>query len=34
VIITIVGFPADVEEVYLGDKGILNHAKKNPLLLI
>ncbi|MFH2090895.1 MAG: NAD(P)-dependent oxidoreductase [Pseudomonadota bacterium] len=26
VIITIVGFPKDVEEVYLGDGGILNHA--------
>ncbi len=27
VIITIVGFPADVEQIYLGDGGILNHAK-------
>ena len=27
VIITIVGYPADVEEVYLGADGILNHAK-------
>lgn len=27
VIITIVGFPADVEEVYLNEQGILNHAK-------
>lgn len=26
-IITIVGFPKDVEEVYFGDEGILNHAK-------
>ncbi len=28
VIITIVGFPADVESVYLDKSGILNHAKK------
>ena len=27
VIITMVGYPADVEEIYLGDKGIINHAK-------
>ncbi|ADU32373.1 NAD(P)-dependent oxidoreductase [Evansella cellulosilytica] len=27
VIITIVGYPTDVEEVYLGTKGILNNAK-------
>ena len=27
VIITIVGYPTDVEEVYLGAEGILNHAK-------
>ena len=27
IIITIVGFPNDVEEVYLSDSGILNHAK-------
>ena len=33
VIITIVGFPADVEEVYLGDKGILNHAKKDSIVI-
>ena len=33
VIITIVGFPADVEEVYLGDKGILNHAKKESIVI-
>lgn len=26
VIITMVGYPSDVEEVYLGDNGILNHA--------
>lgn len=28
VIITIVGYPKDVEEVYLGENGILNNAKK------
>jgi 3-hydroxyisobutyrate dehydrogenase len=33
VIITMVGFPADVEEVYLGDKGILNHACKGALVI-
>ncbi|WP_299982069.1 NAD(P)-dependent oxidoreductase [Desulfobacula sp.] len=33
VIITIVGFPADVEEVYLGEKGILNHAKKGTVVI-
>ncbi len=33
VIITIVGFPADVEEVYLGEKGILNHAKKGTIVI-
>lgn len=27
VIITIVGYPADVEEVYLGVNGILHHAR-------
>lgn len=26
-VITMVGFPKDVEEVYFGDEGILNHAK-------
>ncbi len=33
VIITIVGFPADVENVYLGDKGILNHATKGTIVI-
>lgn len=33
VIITIVGFPADVEEVYLGDKGILNHAAEGTIVM-
>ncbi|MBU8909658.1 MAG: NAD(P)-dependent oxidoreductase [Desulfobacterales bacterium] len=33
VIITIVGFPADVEEVYLGEGGILNHAQKGTIVI-
>jgi 3-hydroxyisobutyrate dehydrogenase len=33
VIITMVGFPRDVEEVYLGEQGILNHAKPNSCLI-
>ncbi|MBW2654720.1 MAG: NAD(P)-dependent oxidoreductase, partial [Deltaproteobacteria bacterium] len=33
VIITIVGFPADVEEVYLGKNGILNCAKKGTIVI-
>ena len=33
VIITIVGFPADVEEVYLGENGILNHAAAGTILI-
>ena len=33
VIITIVGFPADVEEVYLGERGILNHAGKEAVVI-
>ena len=33
VIITIVGFPADVEEVYLGENGILNNAKKGAVVI-
>lgn len=32
-IITIVGFPTDVEEVYLSENGILNHAKKGTVLI-
>ena len=31
-VITIVGFPADVEEVYLGDDGILNHMKEGGIV--
>lgn len=33
VIITMVGFPEDIEEVYLSDKGILNHAKEGSYLI-
>ncbi len=33
VIITIVGFPADVEEVYLNKNGILNHAKPGSVVI-
>lgn len=33
VIITIVGFPNDVEEVYLGEKGIIQHAKEGSYLI-
>ncbi len=33
VIISIVGFPSDVEEIYLGDSGILENAKKGSLVI-
>ncbi|WP_163971750.1 NAD(P)-dependent oxidoreductase [Oceanobacillus halotolerans] len=33
IIITMVGYPSDVEEVYLGDDGILNHAKEGSYLI-
>ena len=33
VIITMVGFPADVKDVYLGDGGILNHAEKGSVVV-
>lgn len=33
VIITIVGFPSDVESIYLGDDGIIAHAKPGALLI-
>ncbi|CCK82022.1 NAD(P)-dependent oxidoreductase [Desulfobacula toluolica] len=33
VIITMVGFPADVEDVYLGPDGILNHAGKGTVVI-
>lgn len=33
VIITMVGYPQDVEEVYFGENGILNHAKKSAYLI-
>ncbi len=33
VIITMVGYPHDVEEVYFGENGILNHAKQDTYLI-
>lgn len=33
VIITIVGFPPDVEQVYLAENGILNHARKGTIVV-
>lgn len=33
VIITMVGYPSDVEEVYLGDNGILHNAKKGTYVI-
>jgi 3-hydroxyisobutyrate dehydrogenase len=33
VIITMVGYPRDVEEVYLGEKGIINNAKPGSYLI-
>ena len=33
VVITIVGYPADVEEVYFSDKGILNNAKAGSVVI-
>lgn len=33
VIITMVGYPQDVEEVYLGDKGIINNAKAGAFII-
>jgi len=33
VIITIVGYPSDVEEVYFGEDGILHHAKKGTYVI-
>lgn len=32
-VITMVGFPKDVEEVYFGDEGILNHAKSGSYVI-
>ena len=32
-IITMVGFPSDVKEVYFGENGILNHAQKNSMVI-
>src|SRR5690625_2287230 len=33
IIITIVGYPNDVEEVYFGEDGILNHAEKGTYVI-
>jgi len=33
VIITMLGYPADVEEVYFGDSGLLRHARANSVLV-
>lgn len=33
VIITIVGYPADVEEVYLGDHGIITNGRENTYVI-
>lgn len=33
IIITIVGYPKDVEEVYFGDNGIINNARKGSFLI-
>lgn len=33
VVITIVGYPKDVEEVYLGEEGIIKSAKENSILI-
>ena len=33
VVITMVGYPKDVEEVYFGEKGILEHAKRGSCVL-
>ena len=33
IIMTMVGYPSDVEAVYYGEDGILNHAKENAILI-
>lgn len=33
VIFSIIGMPADVEDVYLGSKGLINHAKEDAILV-
>lgn len=33
VVFTIVGYPQDVEEIYLGDNGILNNVKENAIVV-
>jgi 3-hydroxyisobutyrate dehydrogenase len=33
VIMTMVGYPADVEEIYLGENGLINHGRKDSVLI-
>jgi 3-hydroxyisobutyrate dehydrogenase len=33
IIITMVGYPDDVEEIYLGDNGLINHSSKDSVLI-
>ena len=33
IIITMVGYPSDVEEIYLGENGILRHAKEGAFVI-
>lgn len=33
VVFTMVGYPSDVEEVYFGEEGIINHAKEGTILV-
>jgi 3-hydroxyisobutyrate dehydrogenase len=33
VIMTMVGYPADVEEIYLGEYGLINHGRKDSVLI-
>ncbi len=33
IIITMVGLPSDVEEVYFGENGVLNHIRENSILI-
>jgi 3-hydroxyisobutyrate dehydrogenase len=32
-VITMVGYPSDVEEIYLGEEGLINHCNKNTYLI-
>jgi 3-hydroxyisobutyrate dehydrogenase len=33
VIMTMVGYPSDVEEIYLGENGLINHGRKDSVLI-